>query len=68
MRPKNLKFPFTWEGRRPALHEGVLIVPQYYQGHEKWVDEQHLFSNEKSISVEYSNDARDACTCRLEKT
>lgn len=36
MRPKNLKFPFTWEERKPALHDGVLIVPQYFKNHSSW--------------------------------
>lgn len=49
MRPKNLKFPFTWEARRPILHEGVFIVPHYYALHDQWKDEHGLFSKELHI-------------------
>ncbi|NGX39928.1 MAG: tRNA (guanine-N(7)-)-methyltransferase [Chlamydiae bacterium] len=51
MRPKDLKFPFKWEERRPALYEGVLIVPQYYNKHDEW--EGSLFSSGKPLSIEY---------------
>ena len=53
MRPKNLKFPFTWETRKPAFHEGVLIVPHYYESHDSWQDEEGLFSKDKSIFIEF---------------
>lgn len=53
MKPKNLKFPFTWENREPTFHEGVLIVPHYYDAHEEWNDEEGLFSKDKSICVEF---------------
>lgn len=53
MRPKNLKFPFTWENRQPIVHEGVLIVPHFYSSHEKWEDEQGLFSKDKTICIEF---------------
>lgn len=53
MKPKNLQFPFTWEERRPALHDGVLIVPRYYDHHDNWIDETGLFSGTLPIAVEY---------------
>jgi tRNA (guanine-N7-)-methyltransferase len=49
MRPKNLKFPFTWDNRKPIVHEGVLIVPHYYTSHGEWKDELGLFSKEVCI-------------------
>lgn len=53
MHPKNLKFPFTWETRVPALYKGVLIVPQYYAFHGNWKDDTGLFSKDKSICIEF---------------
>ncbi len=53
MQPKNLKFPFTWEERKPAFYKGVLIVPQYYDKHEEWRDEEGLFVSEKPIFIEF---------------
>ncbi len=53
MKPKNLKFPFTWKERRPALHEGVLIVPQHYDRHGEWEDSRGLFRTMRPISIEY---------------
>jgi tRNA (guanine-N7-)-methyltransferase len=49
MKPKNLKFPFTWDERKPILHEGVFIVPHFYFQHHEWKDEQNLFSNRLHI-------------------
>lgn len=51
MKPKNLKFPFTWEERKPLLHEGVFIVPHFYASHDTWKDEQGLFS--KDLYIEF---------------
>ena len=43
MTPKNLKFPLTWEERRPTLYKGVLIVPHYYDHHKDWKAPENLF-------------------------
>ncbi len=55
MRPKNLKFPFRWESRAPLLLDGVLYVPQCYEGHNLWPKEDlnSQLSFFKSISIEY---------------
>ena len=37
MKPKDLKYPLSWEERAPLLHDGVLFVPKHYQGHQEWV-------------------------------
>jgi len=49
MKPKNLKFPFTWNERKPILHEGVFIVPHFYFFHHEWKDERNLFSSDLHI-------------------
>lgn len=36
MRPKNLKYPFSWEQRKPIFYEGVLFVPKYYEKHKDY--------------------------------
>ena len=55
MKPKNLKFPFSWEERAPLLLERVLYIPQYYQGHEEWSKDslREVFSAYPSIHIEY---------------
>ncbi|MBP9842063.1 MAG: tRNA (guanosine(46)-N7)-methyltransferase TrmB [Simkaniaceae bacterium] len=35
MKPKDLKFPHSWEERRPCLMEGILFVPKHFE-HEMW--------------------------------
>jgi tRNA (guanine-N7-)-methyltransferase len=55
MKPKDLKFPFTWEERAPCLHSKVLYVPQYYEEHAKWKrpNFSEIFGREGKIAVEY---------------
>ena len=38
MKPKDLKYPFKWEERRPILKDGVFYVPDYYDKHDEWND------------------------------
>lgn len=52
MKPKGLKFPFKWEERKAALHDGVLFVPQHYDKHDEWVLRK-FFDNEGKTFVEY---------------
>jgi tRNA (guanine-N7-)-methyltransferase len=57
MKPKNLKFPFSWQERRPLLHDHVLYVPKHYNHNESlpipdWKDPQ-LFGNDHDICVEF---------------
>jgi len=53
MKPKNLKFPFSWDERRPAVHEGVLIVPQYYEEHGLWQPSEEFFPSDRPVCVEF---------------
>jgi len=57
MKPKNLKFPFTWEERRPLFLDRVLFVPQYYDRHHEWKfpgwDHKDFFGKKGKVYVEY---------------
>ncbi len=55
MKPKDLKFPFTWDERRPLLEGRVLFVPRYYDRHEEWrfPGWEELFGNHAKVSIEY---------------
>jgi tRNA (guanine-N7-)-methyltransferase len=54
MRPVDLPILFTWEERKPLLHEGMLCVPRYYDEHEKFtLDLKEIFQNENPICVEF---------------
>jgi len=56
MKPKNLKFPFSWKERKPALFERVLILPQYYDNHEEWGFpgwEKYFKNPSEKMSIEY---------------
>src|SRR5579863_3755958 len=57
MRPKHLKSPFPWEGRRPMIHDRILYVPEYYDHHGDyqfpgWLSAE-VFGREAPIEVEY---------------
>lgn len=55
MKPKNLKFPYRWESRRPEIHEGVLFIPDYYDKHREWSfpDWKTIFGNTNPVIIEY---------------
>ena len=56
MKPKNLRFPYSWENRRPLLQDNVLYIPNYYFNHENWITEQGSwkpFPNKNPIYVEF---------------
>lgn len=53
MKPKDLKFPFSWKERKPALHKGVFIVPQHYQDHNVWLDDKGIFTKKAPFHIEY---------------
>ncbi len=55
MRPKDLKFPYKWEERRPHLEGGVLFIPDYYENHSELVFPtwQEIFGNDKPVVIEY---------------
>jgi tRNA (guanine-N7-)-methyltransferase len=57
MKPKNLKCPFTWEERRPLLHDKVLYVPEHYDRHcmegLPSFDHPDFFGNSNEVFIEY---------------
>jgi tRNA (guanine-N7-)-methyltransferase len=57
MNPKKLKCPFTWKERRPMVHDHILYVPEYYNGHQEFVfpgwDSPEIFGRNAPIEVEY---------------
>lgn len=52
---KKLKFPFSWEERRPQIDNGVLFIPDHYDRHTEWVlpSWEAIFGNRYPIVVEY---------------
>ncbi len=57
MKPKDLPFPYSWEDRRPLLKDGVLFVPDYYQGHSEFPKLDWscgaVFANTNRVVIEY---------------
>lgn len=54
MRPKDLPILFSWEERRPLLHEGMFCVPRYYQNHETFIfSPREVFGNDNPICIEF---------------
>lgn len=56
MKPKNLRFPYSWEERKPLLQDQILFVPNYYLDHKLWIKSQKswtFFPNSNPIYVEF---------------
>lgn len=55
MKPKELKFPFAFQERRPHLGNGILFVPRHYYEHEafEFPPFYTLFKNNNPVHVEY---------------
>jgi tRNA (guanine-N7-)-methyltransferase len=55
MQPKHLKFPYTWEARRPEIRDGVLFIPDYYDKHKEWEMPvwETIFGNTNPVFIEY---------------
>lgn len=56
MKPKNLRFPYSWEERKPLLQDQVLFIPNYYFDHNIWIESQKswaFFPNSNPICVEF---------------
>ncbi len=57
MKPKDLKFPFSWEERQVLLTDKVLYVPEYYDQYDQFQfpgwDDSSLFGNTQPVIVEY---------------
>jgi len=52
MKPKDLKFPFRWEERKPLLKNGILYIPNYYFRHQEWKI-CSFFENQNPIYIEF---------------
>jgi tRNA (guanine-N7-)-methyltransferase len=55
MQPKDLKFPYRWNERRPLIHDRVLFIPDYYTQHREWTfpSWDEIFQNSHPVVVEY---------------
>lgn len=57
MKIESLKYPFSWEKRRPIIQDRVLFIPPYYQEHHLWplpnFSDPLLFGNSNKVFVEY---------------
>jgi tRNA (guanine-N7-)-methyltransferase len=55
MKPKDLKFPYRWEERRPELVDKVLFVPDYYDRHREWTFPgwSAIFGNDRPVVIEF---------------
>lgn len=54
MRPKDIPILFSWEERRPLIHDGMLCVPRYYDMHETFeFSFQEIFGNDNPICIEF---------------
>ncbi|HSX04002.1 MAG TPA: tRNA (guanine(46)-N(7))-methyltransferase TrmB [Rhabdochlamydiaceae bacterium] len=57
MKPTDLKYPFKWEERRPALSQRVLFVPDFYENHVQWKfpgwEDPALFGKKGKVTAEY---------------
>src|SRR3990167_3581078 len=54
MRPKDFPILFSWEERRPLLHNGMLCIPRYYQEHDQFCfSAAEVFENDKPLCIEF---------------
>lgn len=55
MKPKDLKYPFPFEERRPMMGEQILYVPKYYDTHDAFLmpSFQEIFGNSNPVHVEF---------------
>ena len=57
MKPKNLKYPFSWEERRILVQDRVWYVPEHYNDHTAFQfpgwNHPDIFGNDQPICVEY---------------
>lgn len=66
MRPKQLQFPYSWEERRPLVHEEVLVIPRYFDRHELF-DFSALVPAKRSLAIEYCSGNGDWVVERAQK-
>jgi tRNA (guanine-N7-)-methyltransferase len=55
MKPKDLKFPFTWEERKPFLGDKIFFIPNYYDNHNAYSFPlwRNIFGNDYPVFIEY---------------
>jgi tRNA (guanine-N7-)-methyltransferase len=57
MKSKMLKFPFTWEHRKPHLDDRMLYVPKFYDKHDLWSpiawNNPEMFGNDNDLCIEF---------------
>jgi tRNA (guanine-N7-)-methyltransferase len=55
MKPKDLKYPYSWNERRPLLQDGLFFLPDYYLDHQKHsqLSWNEIFENNHPVCVEY---------------
>ncbi len=55
MNQKELKYPHSFENRKPVLHDGVLFVPDFYVGHQNFdmPPLSQIFNNSNPARIEY---------------
>ncbi|MCH9613112.1 MAG: tRNA (guanine-N(7)-)-methyltransferase [Chlamydiia bacterium] len=54
MKPKDLKYPYTFEEREPTLSEGVLFLPPHYLNHDAHKGRfDELFKTSQPLYIEY---------------
>ena len=55
MKPKNLKFPCTWEERKVVIQDSVWFIPEYYDAFESFTFPgwEEIFENKNPVMVEY---------------
>ena len=70
MNQKELKYPHTFENRKPALHEGVLFVPEFYTGHHlfEMPSLESIFGNKNPVCIEYCSGNGEWITTRAKES
>lgn len=57
MKPKDLKYPFSWEERQVLLKDHILYVPDYYTEYQNFTfpewESDEVFGNKNPVYVEY---------------
>ncbi len=55
MKPKDLKLPFKWEERRPAMGDQIFFIPKHFYQHVGYgfPSSASLFGNDHPLKVEY---------------
>jgi tRNA (guanine-N7-)-methyltransferase len=57
MKLTDLKYPFSWEERKPAIHARVLFVPKHYTEHSQWNfpgwEDPQLFGKKGKVFIEF---------------